>query len=375
MAQTEFPYFRIESDDAFERGKQLGEKSKDYVHGSVDVYKETFHHYTGMGWDDVRKLAGEFHAPIKAYDAEIVREIEGVAEGAGVPVEDVLAINARTELMFGIAAAKKVIGECTTYFVGPEATGDGHVVMGQNWDWRQRCEDTTILAEVHQGDGKPAFVMLAEGGLVGKLGFNSAGIGLAANLLVSTLDKGERLVPFHIVLRGILNAATVDEAVGAIVRSQRAASANYLIGSADGRGINVETGPGGVENVWLTHPDKGLLGHANTFTCPIPFGDVGLEKIPDSPGRTSRMGQILHGAHGTITRDSMAELLKDHVGHPHSICRHASEDDHPIEQAESVASWVIDLNDLTAQVSFGPPCINGHKLFAPSFSGAAATVA
>jgi isopenicillin-N N-acyltransferase-like protein len=377
MAQSEFPYFRIEADDAFERGKQLGEQSKRYVHGSVDVYKETFAHYTGMEWNDVRKLASEFHAPIKAYDPEMVREIEGVAEGAEVPVEDILAINARTEVMFGISALKdkKPLAECTTYFVGAEATGDGHVVMGQNWDWRPRCEETTILAEVHQGGGKPAFVMLAEGGLVGKLGFNSAGIGLAANLLISTLDKGERAVPFHIILRGILNASSIDEAVGAIVRSRRAASANYLVGSADGRGINVETGPGGVENVWLTHPDRGLLGHANTFTCAIPFGDVGLEKVPDSPGRTSRMGHILNEAHGTITRDSMAELLKDHVGHPHSICRHASEEDHPVEQAESVASWAIDLTDLTAQVSFGPPCLNGHQRFVPSFAEQTATVA
>jgi isopenicillin-N N-acyltransferase-like protein len=367
---TEFPYFRIESDDAFERGKQLGEQSASYVQGSIDVYRETFAHYTGLQWDEVRKLAAEFHAPIAAYDAEIVREIEGIADGAGVPTEDVLAINVRTEVMFGLASDKAPLAECTTFFVGPGGTGDGHVLIGQNWDWRTRCEETTILVEVHQGD-RPAFVMLAEGGLVGKLGFNDAGIGVGANLLVSTLDRGERAVPFHVILRGILNSSTLDEAVSAIVRSRRAASANYMLGSADGRGINVETAPGGVENVYLTQLDRDVLGHANTFTCKVPFGDVGLEKIPDSLGRTSRMHANLSAAHGTLTGDTVVELLKDHENYPNGICRHPDDRDHPVEQVETVGSWAIDLTTRTAQIAFGPPCLRGHSHFAPTFAGAA----
>lgn len=365
----EFPFFRVESDDAFERGKQLGAQSAPYVKGSIDVYRETFAHYTGLEWGEIRKLASEFHAPIAAYDPEIVREIEGIAEGAGVPLEDVLAINVRTEVMFGLASDKAPLAECTTFFVGPGGTADGHVLIGQNWDWRTRCEDTTILAEVHQGE-RPAFVMLAEAGLVGKLGFNDAGIGVGANLLVSTLDRGERAVPFHVILRGILNARTLDEAVSAIVRSRRAASANYMLGSADGRGINAETAPGGVESVYLTQLDRDVLGHANTFTCPVPFGDVGLEKVPDSVGRTSRMHENLNAAHGTLTQDTVVELLKDHENYPNAICRHPDERDHPVEQVETVGSWAIDLTTLTAQIGFGPPCLQGHTLFAPSFARA-----
>jgi isopenicillin-N N-acyltransferase-like protein len=374
MSTRQFPSFKVESDDAFERGRQLGSQAAEYVRGSIAVYTETFDYYTGMPWESVRELANEFYAPIEAYDPEIVREIEGIAEGAGVQTGDVLAINARTEVMFGIAALgdKKVIPECTSYYVGPEATGDGHVVMGQNWDWRPRCEDTTIIVEVHQGDDRPAFVMVAEAGLVGKLGFNSAGIGLGVNFLLTPFDKGERAVPFHVIMRGILNSTTLEEAVNAVVRQRRAAAGNYLIGSREGRAINLETGPGGIETVFITHVEDGLVSHANNFVCPIWFHDSSLEKVPDSPGRTSRMAQLLQEGRGTITRDSMAEILKDHVGHPNSLCRHASDEDHPVEQAETVASWAIDLTDLTAQLSFGPPCTNGHAVFAPSFSTAAA---
>jgi isopenicillin-N N-acyltransferase like protein len=365
MTTTAFPYVRVSSASPFERGRQYGEQAAEYIKGSVGVYDETFAHYTGLDWPDVRKLAGEFREPIAAYDEGIMLEIEGIAHGAGLAVEDVLAINVRTEVMFGIAAA--ALGECTSFYVGPGASANGQVLFGQNWDWRKRCEKTTILVEVEQGPGVPSFVMLAEAGLVGKLGFNDCGLAVAANLLISDLDRGERLVPFHVILRGILNSRTIEEALAAIVRSKRAASANYLLGSATGAGLNVETGPGGVETVFLVQPVDDLLAHANNFTCSITFGDLGLERVPDSPGRTSRMQLNLREHHGTLTRERLVELLKDHEGNPGSVCRHENEAEPPIERASTVASWVIDLTELVASICAGPPCCNEYQTFVPSF--------
>jgi isopenicillin-N N-acyltransferase like protein len=368
MTTTAFPFVRVSSADPFERGRQYGERAAEYIRGSVDVYEETFAYYTGLNWPEVRKLAAEFREPISAYDEGIMREIEGIAQGAGLAVEDVLAINVRTEVMYGIAAA--ATAECTSFYVGPGASANGHVLLGQNWDWRKRCEKTTILVEIDQGSGAPTFVMLAEAGLVGKLGFNDHGLAVAANLLISDLDRGERLVPFHVVLRGILNSRTIEEALAAIVRSKRAASANYLLGSAAGAGVNVETGPGGVETVFLVQPVDDLLAHANNFTCSITFGDLGVEKVPDSPSRTSRMDLNLREHYGTLTRDRLGELLRDHYGNPGSVCRHENEAEPRIERASTVASWVIDLTELVASICAGPPCCNEFQTFVPSFGTA-----
>jgi isopenicillin-N N-acyltransferase-like protein len=369
-ATSTFPSFRVSSADPYERGRQYGEQTAEYVAGSVDVYRETFGYYTKLPWEDIRKLASEFREPIAAYDPAILREIEGIAAGADLPVEDVLAINVRTEVMFGIANAMP--HECTSFYVGPTATADGHVLLGQNWDWRSRCEETTVLVEVDQGDGR-SFVMLAEAGLVGKLGWNSDGVAVAANLLVTDQDRGDRAVPFHIVLRGILNARSLEEAVAAVVRARRAASANYLIGSAAGYGVDLETGPGGIENVFMIKPTDDLIGHANNFTCAITFGDVGLEKVPDSPGRTMSMQSNLTEHRGSLTRESMTEILRVHDGHPGSICRHDDEAEPPIERACTVASWVIDLTDNVASICRGRPCENDFADFAPAFRGSLVT--
>jgi isopenicillin-N N-acyltransferase-like protein len=363
--QTPFPYFHVGDSDPFERGRQLGRASRDHVRGSLQFYEETFAHYAGLSWAQVREIAAQFRDPIAEYDEQIGREIEGIAAGAEVPHEDALAINARTEIMFGLWT--RPAHECTSLFVGPEASANGHVLIGQNWDWNPRTLHTTILAEIDQGP-RPSFAMLAEGGLVGKIGFNAAGVGVAANALVSDLDKGEPGVPFHVILRGILDSRTVEEAVAAIVRARRASSANYVIAGANGAGVNVETAPGGVETVFMIHPTDGFLSHSNHFTSDVEFGDVTAVEWPDSALRLRCMGDRLVAERGRWTRETATDVLKDHEGYPDSICRHVKPDDHPMDHDTSVASWVIDLDEQVASVCAGPPCETEYVTFAPAFA-------
>jgi isopenicillin-N N-acyltransferase-like protein len=362
-----FPSFSAASADPFERGRQLGAASARFVHESVDVYRETFTYYAKLDWDQVRELAAAFREPITAYDEQIMREMDGLAAGAGVEPEDILAVNARTEIMFGVAS-RVGPSECTSFFVGPSASADGHVLVGQNWDWRTRCAESTILAEVDQGPDRPAFVMLAEGGLVGKLGYNAAGIGVVTNAMISDRDKGQIGVPFHVVLRGLLNATTLEEALAAIVRAPRAASANYLIASATGHALDVETGPGGVETVFLTQPTADLLAHSNHYTCAIPFADVGAATWDDSSCRIDVMRRFLDDHRGELSRELVVEVLRDHEGHPHSLCRHPDEAAPVVEQAMTVGSWVIDLTDLVSDIAAGPPCETPYEELTPAFA-------
>ncbi|MDX6513737.1 MAG: isopenicillin-N N-acyltransferase like protein [Gaiellaceae bacterium] len=369
--QTAFPYVHVDSDEPFERGRQLGQVAEEYVRGSIKAYEETFAYYAGLAWPQVREIAAGFRGPIEEYDPEIAREIEGIAAGASVSHEDMLAVNARTEIMFGMWSRGP---ECTSLYAGPTATADGHVLVGQNWDWNPRARETTILAEVDQGS-RPSFAMLAEAGLVGKLGFNSAGVGVAANALISGLDHGDVGVPFHVILRGILNATTIEEAVSAVVRARRASSANYVIASATGVCVDLETAPGGVETVFILHPVDDLLGHSNHFTCSVAFEDITAVEWPDTHPRLSAMSEQLQKRRGSLTRESATEVLKDHVGYPDSICRHVKEEDHPVEHDCSVASWVIDLTERVASVCAGPPCLTEYVNFVPAFAEASALAA
>ncbi|MBS1878845.1 MAG: hypothetical protein JST31_04985 [Actinobacteria bacterium] len=364
--EAPFPLVRVASPDPRERGRMIGEEVRERVAESVAIYQETFDHYTGLRWEEVTALALEFAAPIAAYDPAILAEIEGIAEGASLSRGDLLAVNARSEIMFGLGAPAQP--ECTVFFAGPTATADGHVLLGQNWDWRPRTSETVTIFEIGQGPDLPSFTAVAEAGVVGKTGFNEHGVGVTINSLVTDRDRGERLLPTHAVLRGILNSTTVEEAFAAVVRARRGASATYTIASAAGAGVALETAPGGIEGVRVVHPVDDLLFHTNHFTCTVPFHDVGVEMWTDSVARLRTIDDFLGPRRGAITVDTVKAALSDEEGHPDAISRFANPDFHPVLQGETVTSVVMDLTARSAAVTAGPPSANEYAELVPAFA-------
>jgi hypothetical protein len=65
--------------------------------------------------------------------------MKGIAEGAGVKYEDILALNVRTEIAFG----SFVSDGCTALSWLDKTKGEGKgqkSYLGQNWDWDVRYE-------------------------------------------------------------------------------------------------------------------------------------------------------------------------------------------------------------------------------------------
>jgi isopenicillin-N N-acyltransferase like protein len=366
-APRDIPHVRV-GGEPFERGRQLGERAGDRIRRSIEIYDETFQHYTGLGWADIRRRAGVFVEPIEAYDPELVPEMRGIAEGAGVGFDDIVAINARTEIMYGLSVP--IRPECTAFGARAPATAEDTVLVGQNWDWRPVTAETCILLEV-EPDGRPAFITYVEAGLVAKTGFNAAGVGLMANLLITDRDRGEPGVPFHAILRGILTAPSFAHAVHAVTRASRAASANYLLGSEHGELTDLETGPGGSDTVAVIAAGDGVLCHANSFCEANGMTDLGLERLPDSPRRTDRMRELVADWHGRLDAAGAQELLADHAGHPASICRHTDDTEHPVERLATNGSIVADLGARALHLASGPPCSTPYEAITPGFASPA----
>src|SRR5581483_2426527 len=124
---------------------------------SIEIYQTTFDHFTKRTWEEIRQVASEFMSPIESFSSSIASEIRGVAAGARLTLEALLALNARTELMYWLGAARA--GESSAFYLGPRATDD-HVVLAQNSGWLEQCDETTILLEVEQREHRPAFLPL-----------------------------------------------------------------------------------------------------------------------------------------------------------------------------------------------------------------------
>ncbi len=340
----------------FERGHQLGKLCRREVENTLDAYKLIFRKYAGLDENTIRELASPFIDVIADYDVEIMEEIVGIAKALDRPLEDLVAINARTELMF--TAPSK---ECTAIALLPEVVLGRKTLLGQNWDWIRVLRDSLILLEIKQ-PRRPTILMVAEAGIVGKIGMNRSGIGVCLNIL--SADGPRMGVPIHIMLRAILNTETLGDALGAVLRKGSGGCSHFLIASKEGEALGMEVG---FHNIDVVYPDEGMLTHANHFVTNRPGrNDLGRLRYPDSLLRDHRALRLLRRKKRKLSVKDLQEVLRDHGNYPHAICRHAAPGADELEEISSLASIIMDLASGTLYISEGPPC--EHRYVPVAFS-------
>jgi isopenicillin-N N-acyltransferase-like protein len=355
---TSTQHVRVEG-TSYQRGRQYGTQARARVHLSVQAYQQVFAHYAGWDWATVRREAARFEAPIGKFRPGYLEEMRGIADGAGLDLTDVLAINVRTEVMYSAKArqapraAKQIPAECSAFAYVPGPGRAGPAILGQNWDWLLHAARTLVVLEARPQDG-PDFVTVVEAGLLAKTGMNAAGLGLVTNALVTDADIGEPGLPYHVLLRAVLDCGTVTEALKVLQAGLRSSSANYLIAHASGAALDVEAAPGDFTRLYPLFPEDGVLLHTNHFLASrIDPVDLSLWAMPDSAVRLQR----LRGAAKTAnTLDDFRVLLADHADYPNSICAHADPADHPREQGATIASVLMDLNARHLWLAGGHPC-------------------
>ena len=340
--------------DSYARGREYGVQGRRKIHRAVALYQEVFRHRAGLEWDAALALARGFTPDIAEFSPDALQEMRGIADGAGVGLDYILALNCRSELMFAAAGDRAAEGECTAFAVLPAASADGHTLLGQNWDWVAFARELCVMLEARR-DGKPDFVTVVEAGMVAKVGFNAAGLGVCTNTLVSTLDDARRGVPYHVMLRALLDAETLDEAHRTLLGPERALSANYLVAHRSGEAANFETMGGGAGNVRISVPEQGWLAHANHFVDPA-FSptDSYVAQSPHSRTRLESMRSGLAGAR--VTLDRLRATLRSHDNAPNGVCSHPDPAAHPMSARTTVASVIADLTAGDAWIADGPPC-------------------
>ena len=359
------PRVRVEG-TSYQRGRQYGAQARDRVHLSVQAYQLVFAHYAGWDWPEVRRVATGFEAPIAAFRPGYLEELRGIADGAGLDLADVLAINVRTEVMYAAEArhaprAPQPPAECSAFAVAPAPGQTQPVLIGQNWDWLLHAAQTLVILEVKNDHG-PDFVTVVEAGLLAKTGLNAAGLGLVTNALVTEADTGLPGLPYHVLLRALLDCATVTEALQVLQAGTRSSSANYLVAHRSGTALDIEAAPGDFTRLYPLLPEHGMLLHTNHFLSPAQHPvDLSLWSMPSSAVRLQRLRAGAPGALGAPGQtepdlDRFRALLADHADHPCSICAHPDPNLHPLEQGATIASVLMDLTAGRLWVAPGPPC-------------------
>ena len=350
-------FITIEAEgSAYEIGFAHGTLGKKQVLNSINTYKVMFKDYSNLSWDLAKERSRAYIEPIQNYDKDIMEEIRGVAEGAGVDIEDILALNARSEVIMMTGSAVPS-GGCTSCAITPESTLSGNTILAQNWDWKGDQIESMVVLKIKQKN-KPNITMITEGGIIGKIGFNSCGLGVCLNAL--GMKGNPKGLPLHVILRGILNREKISDAIERINSVQNACAANYLIAHKVGEALDVEKAPGDFD---VLYPVDGIITHSNHFTVDrLKPNDTLRLMASDSYMRKGRSDKLLRQYKGKIDINVVKSVLRDHADYPDAICRHTDPKDDPGLAHCTVFSIIMDLSAQQMYVTKGAPCESEYQL-------------
>ena len=353
-----------------DQGRAFGRATADLVAHNLEIYFKRFLGETYLDRAEVLRRVDRYWPVVETEAPVFAATVAGIAEGAAQPLPVVAALNLRYELLYAEFSRlgqaepeyRYPAGECTAFAVLPETSTDGHLRIGQNWDWIP--DVAGVLVHVTQPGGLRVLCFTEAGIAGGKIGANSAGVGLVVNGLVSSDDDWTRMGrPFHARTWDILCSTRLEDAVKAVSAGDRACSANFLIAQAGplGRGeaVDIEAAPRGV---CLQRPRGGVFAHANHFLEPERLGisQPLVEERLSTYHRCDRMQQMLAAgsAHGRIAPDALQAMLRDHDGLPESVCRHPNPRLHEPDRYQTVVSMIMDLHAGRVLAAAGPPCAN-----------------
>ncbi|HKI63185.1 MAG TPA: C45 family peptidase [Burkholderiales bacterium] len=361
---------------ARERGRIHGGSAKQRVAHSVATYARLFA-FCGIDWGDAQRRAAPFREAIGALGGELLEEIEGIAEGAGRQINEILALNVRTEILpptypgepdprwreldaRNRASGVPDWGECTAIAVPRSASATGGTLLAQNWDWLGAQRNALVVLRLRQADA-PACITLTEAGMLAKIGFNEHGFGLCLNILRSSADGRRVGTPVHPLLRALLGCRSVDEAIGMARALSFGASSNVLCADDSGDAANLEFSPAGLQ---VVRGKGGALCHTNHFLSAA--GEQGQNALAPSLSSVPRLtrAHALVENRNRIGVTELKQILCDESDGLLSICRRPDPSLPAEARIESVASVIMELAALRMHVAPDVPSLVGFETLA-----------
>ncbi|TGO33107.1 hypothetical protein BHYA_0266g00100 [Botrytis hyacinthi] len=337
----------------FEHGSLLSAEIKD----QMKIYDAMFQSTSSLTWPEVHEIAKEFQTTIQQLTPDIYDEMVGIAEGAGVDILDIVALNCRSEIALG-----RFTDGCTS--LGWKMQGkdvEGKMVLAQNWDWTENVQKNLAMVEIGR-KGKEKIWMVTEAGIVGKIGFNSAGVGVCLNAIRARPTHTYKL-PIHVALRICLESDSVEKALASIEELGGVASSQHILIADPNRTLSMELSP--VGNCFLEPCDDGFVAHTNHFIknelVSEPFwlkgSPVRLERanvLVSELIKDMKDGLNMDDGMGNILRE---RLFSDTFNAPQAIC--CQEDpERPKETRNSTLFNIVmklEAGNSMAEVLFGKP--------------------
>lgn len=347
--------FVTDTQNPQQRGRQIGERWAPQIQQTCALYLDFFSQ-VDIDPQRVRAIGETSLESLQTWSPNLAQELVATAEGAGLSLWQLAALNARTEILATMPADE---GECSTAVFAPAGAEAPRTI--QTWDWHDSLVPNGLLLQL-QGSTGLQVKLFTEFGMLGKIGVNSAGLGLHFNILHHASDNGSAGVPVHAIARRVLEEArSVDEAIS-LARSARVSASTVLTvfsrQDSAPRAASIELSPQATALV-LPAAD-GWITHTNHFLAP--------ELVPGE--RTADVGTTYQRlAHVDAQRSAMddrnitvrARTMCGETGDQAPICFHPDLSLAPKERWETLLTIGIDTADGNLLYSTGNPMVMAEK--------------
>ncbi len=219
--------------DGRERGRAHGEALRERIEGLLERWDADVAARLGRPPQTLVSALVEttgFVAAIERHTPDLLAEVRGIAEGAGVAFDRVLALNLMDEEWWFTAPAEPR-DACTLIAVGP--SGGRPSVLAQNMDLPELMDGAQAVVRFEDGAGDGGAVLTAAG-MIGLTGVSSAGLGVCVNTL-AMLNHSRDGLPVAFVMRGALAQGSVAGAADFLARAPHASGQHYAL--ADSAGV------------------------------------------------------------------------------------------------------------------------------------------
>jgi len=219
--------------------------------------------------EDIRKAAAAMVDTHRRFSPAVWEEFEGIAQGSGVPVADLIVTNGLTDLqdyLLPVPGTGRTNGvaadhhECTALMI-PASCSPAGPIVGQTWDMHDEASNFIVI--VHRApEGRPATVGLTTTGCLCLIGLNESGLAVGNTNLTPT-DAGVG-VNYLFTITEALSCTSVEGVAEMVIRTPKLSGHNFY--AADRRDvINLECS---ARRVARTDVVDGPFLHTNHYLDP-----------------------------------------------------------------------------------------------------------
>ena len=335
--------------DAYQIGRGLGEAAARAFHETVTKVER--YEILKRDWSGSERLKALIAATRRAYP-EFLRELQGIADGAGAEFEDVFLWNCRGDFPGGGAESHAHTAGCTTVML--PAAGDAPAVIAHNEDDEPELDGECFIARVRPERGI-AFTSFYSPGLLPGHTFavNDAGLVQTINN-IRPHDQREG-IPRHVIARAVLACTDLDGALAVLDRADRASGFHHNLGQAgDERLLSVEA----PASICAVHHVLYAAVHTNHLVF-SECADIAQE-VANSSARRQRRAEALIEDGALAGRDSSV-ILGDDADGELPICRK--------RRGGADAGYTLACAVFEVSRDRVVWRVHSHPLEAPEFSG------